>query len=81
MNPKMNAVQLKQNMNPKMNAVQLKQNMNPKMNAVQLKQNMKVKANKMNYTCSVCSFKWNGYSDTFENVIIHEKTHVNRGSD
>ena len=55
--------------------------MNPKMNAVQLKQNLQAKANKMNYTCSVCSFKWNGNSDTFETVLIHEKTHVNRGSD
>jgi len=31
--------------------------------------------NKMNYKCSDCSFKWSGYSDTFEKVIIHERTH------
>ena len=49
--------------------------MKRKMNVVQLKQNMKVKVNKMNYKCSDCSFKWSGYSDTFEKVIIHERTH------
>ena len=35
----------------------------------------------MNYKCSDCSFKWSGYSDTFEKVIIHERTHAKRGLD
>jgi hypothetical protein len=52
-----------------------------KMNVVQLKQNMKVKVNKMNYKCSNCSFKWSGNSDTFEKVIIHERTHAKKVSD
>jgi len=52
-----------------------------KMNVVQLKQNMKVKVNKMNYKCTDCSFKWSGYSDTFQKVIIHERTHTKRVSD
>lgn len=52
-----------------------------KMNVVQLKQNMTVKVNKMNYRCNDCSFKWSGNSDTFEKVIIHERTHEKRGLD
>ena len=39
---------------------------------------MKVKENKMNYKCNNCNFKWSGYSDTFEKVIIHERTHVKK---
>jgi hypothetical protein len=29
----------------------------------------------MNYNCRECSFKWDGNSDTFSIVLIHEKTH------
>ena len=39
---------------------------------------MKVQGNKMNYKCSNCNFKWSGYSDTFEKVIVHERTHVKK---
>ena len=41
---------------------------------------MKVKVNKVNYKCSKCNFKWSGHSDTFEKVIIHERTHVRKES-
>jgi len=30
----------------------------------------------MKYQCKVCSFKWEGEIDTFEKVIVHEKTHL-----
>ena len=29
----------------------------------------------MKYHCNQCSFKWNGYLDSFEEVIQHEKIH------
>ena len=32
----------------------------------------------MKYSCNKCNFKWEGYSDTFQNVLIHEKTHKKR---
>jgi len=30
----------------------------------------------MKYNCRDCSFKWDGNSDTFSKVLIHEKTHL-----
>ena len=29
----------------------------------------------MKYNCKDCKFHWEGNIDTFEKVIIHEKTH------
>ena len=29
----------------------------------------------MKYNCRKCKFKWEGNSDTFDKVLIHEKTH------
>jgi hypothetical protein len=31
----------------------------------------------MKYNCRECSYKWDGNSDTFDKVLIHEKTHLN----
>ena len=30
----------------------------------------------MKYACRNCNFKWDGYSDTFQKVLDHEKTHI-----
>ena len=30
----------------------------------------------MRYNCRDCNFKWDGNSDTFSKVLIHEKTHL-----
>jgi hypothetical protein len=30
----------------------------------------------MKYNCKDCSFHWNGNSDTFKLVLVHEKTHL-----
>ena len=30
----------------------------------------------MKYKCRDCSFNWQGNSDTFGKVLVHEKTHV-----
>jgi hypothetical protein len=30
----------------------------------------------MKYHCSDCKFSWEGNSDTFQKVLVHEKTHV-----
>jgi len=30
----------------------------------------------MKYNCRDCSFNWEGNSDTFGKVLVHEKTHV-----
>jgi hypothetical protein len=32
----------------------------------------------MKYNCRKCKFKWEGYPDTFDKVLIHEKTHQGR---
>jgi hypothetical protein len=29
----------------------------------------------MKYNCRECKFKWEGNTDTFDRVLIHEKTH------
>jgi len=29
----------------------------------------------MKYQCKICNFHWEGNSDTFSQVLIHEKTH------
>ena len=29
----------------------------------------------MKYNCRDCAFHWDGYSDTFDKVLVHEKTH------
>ena len=33
----------------------------------------------MKYHCKDCNFHWEGWMDTFENVLIHEKTHIKKG--
>ena len=30
----------------------------------------------MKYNCKVCNFVWEGWMDTFQKVLIHEKTHL-----
>jgi hypothetical protein len=30
----------------------------------------------MKYNCKKCSFHWEGNSDTFVKVLVHEKTHL-----
>ena len=30
----------------------------------------------MKYNCKDCDFHWEGWMDTFEKVLIHEKTHL-----
>ncbi len=30
----------------------------------------------MKYYCKNCSFNWEGNSDTFQKVLVHEKIHV-----
>jgi hypothetical protein len=30
----------------------------------------------MKFNCKNCNFHWEGNSDTFENVLAHEKTHL-----
>ncbi len=32
----------------------------------------------MKYHCRDCSFTWQGNSDTFEKVIVHERTHLKK---
>ena len=32
----------------------------------------------MKYNCKKCKFHWNGNSDTFDKVLIHEKTHAKK---
>ena len=34
----------------------------------------------MKYNCRQCSFHWDGYSDTFDKVLIHEKTHIKKAA-
>lgn len=29
----------------------------------------------MKYNCRECNYKWEGFSDTFNLVLTHEKTH------
>ena len=44
--------------------------------------NLKIKKrnsqNKMKYNCKKCKFHWDGNSDTFDKVLIHEKTHTKK---
>ncbi|EPA06420.1 hypothetical protein BG20_I2134 [Candidatus Nitrosarchaeum limnium BG20] len=30
----------------------------------------------MRYNCNSCKFHWEGWMDTFEQVLTHEKTHL-----
>ncbi len=30
----------------------------------------------MKYNCKNCNFHWEGNSDTFDKVLVHEKTHI-----
>jgi hypothetical protein len=30
----------------------------------------------MKYRCRDCNFRWEGNSDTFDKVLVHEKTHL-----
>ncbi|WP_278975233.1 hypothetical protein [Nitrosopumilus sp.] len=32
----------------------------------------------MKYNCRYCNFKWEGNSDTFDKVLLHEKTHKDK---
>ena len=32
----------------------------------------------MKYNCKDCTFHWEGWMDTFENVLVHEKTHLKK---
>ena len=32
----------------------------------------------MRYHCKDCSFNWEGNSDTFGKVLVHEKTHLKK---
>lgn len=32
----------------------------------------------MKYNCKDCSFNWEGNSDTFGKVLIHERTHLKK---
>ncbi|EIJ66989.1 hypothetical protein BD31_I1442 [Candidatus Nitrosopumilus salaria BD31] len=32
----------------------------------------------MKYQCRSCTFHWEGNSDTFDKVLIHEKTHLKK---
>ena len=32
----------------------------------------------MKYNCKKCTFHWDGNSDTFDKVLIHEKTHLRK---
>ncbi len=34
----------------------------------------------MKYRCRVCNFNWEGNSDTFSKVLLHEKTHTKKVS-
>ncbi len=43
-----------------------------------LKRRMRIKQNKMKYNCRNCKFTWTGFSDTFDKVLAHEKTHEKR---
>ena len=42
--------------------------------------NKKVKK-KMKYNCKECNFKWEGTSDTFEQVREHEKIHIGKSQE
>lgn len=33
----------------------------------------------MNYKCRKCKFQWHGDMDSFDKVLIHEKTHKKKG--
>ena len=35
----------------------------------------------MKYQCRTCSFRWEGNSDSFSKVLIHEKTHKKKVSE
>ena len=35
----------------------------------------------MKYNCRQCNFKWDGNSDTFFKVLVHEKTHEKKVHD
>ncbi len=32
----------------------------------------------MKYSCKDCTFHWEGWMDTFEKVLDHEKTHLKK---
>lgn len=40
-----------------------------------LKRNKRIIQNKLKYNCRNCKFRWEGNSDTFDKVLVHEKTH------
>lgn len=42
--------------------------------------NERLEKQKMKYNCKHCSFNWDGNSDTFKQVLVHEKTHLKKMS-
>ena len=34
----------------------------------------------MKYNCRQSTFHWDGYSDIFDKVLIHEKTHIGKAA-
>ncbi len=32
----------------------------------------------MKYDCKDCAFHWEGWMDSFEKVLVHEKTHLKK---
>ncbi|MBM2818809.1 MAG: hypothetical protein HW410_491 [Nitrosarchaeum sp.] len=32
----------------------------------------------MKYDCKDCTFHWEGWMDSFEKVLVHEKTHLKK---
>ena len=35
-------------------------------------------SDKMRYHCKNCNYNWEGNSDTFGKVLVHEKTHLKK---
>jgi hypothetical protein len=48
------------------------------MRSKNLKRKQRKSQNKMKYNCRQCTFHWDGFSDTFDKVLIHEKTHIKK---
>lgn len=48
------------------------------MHSKSLKRNKRKSQNKLKYNCRKCTFHWDGNSDTFDKVLIHEKTHIKK---
>jgi hypothetical protein len=48
------------------------------MRSKNLKRKQRKSQNKMKHNCRQCTFHWDGFSDTFDKVLIHEKTHIKK---